>query len=210
MNLFGAPTVEFCEKAGTGLIKRPFYALGNIVYLIVGLIILRKNTRFSRHFGYTAVFIGLASFFYDASYTYISQLVDLLGMFLFVNLIINLSARRYFLYSVKKLLLIQVILMGLGMVIVISFKSFTGGYVFGVFILMEVILEIFLWRKGKAHDFKLWLWGLGFFVLGFAAWLPDAVFKICDPTDILNGRSVFHFLTAITVYLLYKYFEKQN
>ncbi len=209
MNLLGAPTVEFCEKAGAGIIKRPFYAISNLAYIFVGLIILNKKTRLSQAFGYTSLLIGSLSFFYDASYTYLSQLLDLVGMLLFVNLLIYLSASRYFKISNKKLIAIQLLLFVIGMAIIVSFKWFTGGLVFGSFILLEIILEWLLWRQGKAKSIKLWLWGLGLFILGFIVWLPDASGWLCDPRNIINGRSIFHFLTAGTIYLLYQYFELQ-
>lgn len=210
MNLFGAPTVEFCEKAGTGIIKRPFYAISSLAYIFVGFVILNKKTRLSRAFGLTSLLIGLLSFMYDASHTYLSQLLDLVGMLLFVNLLIYLSAQRYFKISGKKLIGIQSLLFVIGMVIIVSFKWFTGGLVFGSFVFIAVILEWLLWRQGKSINIKLWLWGLGLFILGFIVWLPDASGWLCDPHNIINGRSIFHFLTAGTIYLLYQYCEQQR
>ncbi len=210
MNLFGVPTVEFCEKAGTGIIKRPFYALSNLAYIFVGLIILNKKTRLSRAFGLTSLLIGLLSLFYDASNTYLSQLLDLVGMLLFVNLLIYLSSRRYSKISKNKLILAQSLFVLIGLIAIIYFKSFAGGFVFGGFVIAEIVLELLLLRQGKSINIKLWLWGLGLFILGFLVWLPDASGWLCDPRNIINGRSIFHFLTAGTIYLLYQYFELQT
>ncbi len=212
MNLLGAPTVEFCEKAGLGLIKRPFYALSNLAYLFVGLLILNKGkgSLSSKAFGYSAIFIGLASFVYDASYTYISQLVDLLGMFLFVHLIIYFSAKRYFSITNIKLISLQVSSVVLGVLSIIYFKSFTGEFVFGVYIILAMFLEFLLWRRGEANNIKLWLKGVALFIIGFIIWLPDASGLICDPNNYINGRSIFHILTSMTIFVLYKYYSLQE
>lgn len=60
------PTVEYCEKAGNGFIKRPFYAIGNLVYLAVGLLILKKGngSKISKLFGYMSLFIGIYWLFF--------------------------------------------------------------------------------------------------------------------------------------------------
>lgn len=210
MNLFGAPTIEFCEKAGDGIIKRPFYALSNIAYLFVGLLILSKKTKLSKAFGYTALFIGFASFMYDASYTYLSQLVDLFGMLLFINVPLYFSAKRYFKITTRKLVLIQTLLISLGMFLIVYFKSFSGAFIFGSFIVMVTVLELLLWQSGQTKGIKQWLVGLALFVLGFIVWLPDASGLLCDPSNIINGRSIFHILTSITIYLLYQYYELQE
>jgi len=214
MNLFGKPTVEFCEKAGEGLIARPFYALSNLAYLAVGVIILKegKGSRLSRLFGWFSVLIAFCSFAYDATYTYFSQLMDLFAMLLFINLLIFLSAKKYFGTSSKMLLLMQSVMVLVGMFCIYYFKSFSGEVVFGLFILFYVILELLLWRANKLISINLWFKALGVFILGFIVWLPDALMLICDPNNMLNGRSIFHILTAGSIYLLYKHYmvnEKQ-
>ncbi len=211
MNLLGKPTIEFCEQAGAGLIKRPFYALSNIAYIFVGFLILSKKTRFSKIFGLTALFIGLASFLYDASYTYISQLVDLLGMLIFINVLIFLSARLYFTKVSKQILVIlQALAVVFGMLAIIYYKSFAGEFVFGTFIVVEILLQFLLYKEGRVKNSRLWMYGLGLFLFGFGIWLLDASHLLCDPTNILNGRSVFHLLTSGSIYYLYKYFEDQS
>jgi hypothetical protein len=210
MELLGKPTIEFCERAGTGLIKRPFYATSNLAYLFVSFLILSKKSKLSRLFGYTALLCGLASFIYDASYTYLSQLVDLCAMLVFINLLIYLSAKRLFYFSRSKIILAQIASTLVGMYAIIAFKSYAGDYVFGFFVLLEIILEILLWKKGKSKKIKTWLSGLALFISGFAIWLLDASHLLCDPHNIVNGRSIFHLLTAGTIYLMYIYFEAQD
>lgn len=208
--LFGKPTIQFCEKAGSGLIKRPFYAISNLSFLIVGILILGKNTRYSKAFGYMSILVGLFSFLYDASYTYLSQIFDLFGMLLFANLIIYLSARRYFSYTSKQILASQAIAILVGLSTIIFFKSYAGDYVFGIFLIFAIVLEYLLWRSGKTNNIKLWIIALIIFALGFLLWLPDASGLWCDPRNRINGRSLFHVLTSITIWLLYKYYELQK
>lgn len=212
MNLLGKPTIEFCEKAGPGLIKRPFYAFSNLAYFFIGLIILHKGkgSRISKAFGYFSILIGFLSFVYDASYTYFSQLMDLLGMFLFINLLIYFSTKRYFKIPLKKQFFLQFLAVLIGMFSVVYFKSFAGEFVFGTFIIFYIGLEFLLWKADKTVDISLWLKGLTVFILGFIVWLPDVTGLICDSNNYINGRSIFHILTSVTIYILYKYHELQE
>lgn len=205
ISLFGPPTVEFCEKAGSGLIKRPYYAASNLAYLFAGVLILRegRSSRLSKLFGYSSIMIGVFSFIYDATHTYWSQLLDLLGMLIFINLLIYVSAK-------KPRLALQALAVGAGMFAIIYFRSFAGEFVFGVFILTEIILETRRWLRHETVKFHLWLKSLGIFILGFLIWLLDASQVFCDPHKFLKGRFIFHILTAISIYYLYKYFEAQK
>jgi len=131
-------------------------------------------------------------------------------MLLFVNLIIYFSARRYFKISTKKLISLQVLFVLIGMLFIFYFKSFAGEFVFGTFIIFAILLEFLLWRHNQTTNFKLWVQSLIIFILGFIFWLPDAMELWCDPTNYINGRSVFHLFTSAAIYLLYRYYSLQD
>lgn len=210
MNFLGKPTMEFCEKAGVGLIKRPFYALSNLAYLFVGALILSKRTKLSFVFGSLTILVGAFSFFYDASYTYGAQLLDLFGMFLFANLLLYLSARRLLKWNRGVIIFFQILLILKGMFLVIFLKSFWGDVIFGEFVLAVLVMETISWQKKEVINFRLFTSSLLLFFWGFLIWMLDAGALVCDPTNIVNGRSIFHILTAIAIYQLYKYYELQN
>ena len=68
--LFSEPTINYCESAISGLIKRPYYALSNLAFFIVAIFIIKdgKGSKLSKAFGYIIILVGLLSFLYDSSF----------------------------------------------------------------------------------------------------------------------------------------------
>ncbi|MFA5967148.1 MAG: ceramidase domain-containing protein [Patescibacteria group bacterium] len=210
-SLFSEPTIQYCEVATKGLIKRPYYAFSNLAFLFVGIAILLKGngSALSKAFGYIAILVGLLSFAYDSSYLYITQLIDLTGMLLLISflLYLNLSV----LYKNKILITtIQVIAMLLGLMSIIVFQAYSGDIVFGIFVLLYVISEIYLLMVNKHKNYMMWVLPLAVFLIGFTFWILDASKIYCVNFGLLNGRAIFHFLNAIVIYHLYDYYRSQE
>ena len=106
--LLQVPTVHYCEMALNAIIARPWYALSNIAFLIVGSVILRQGGQHSKAFGGLALLIGTLSFVYDSTFTYLSQLFDLSGMLLLIGYLLYLNLS----HVVPRRLLKQLLLVG--------------------------------------------------------------------------------------------------
>jgi hypothetical protein len=209
MNLFSKPTVEYCEKATNFIISRPGYAISNLPYIFLGVFLLSKKPKLAKVFGSFSILMGLASFIYDSTFTLLSQLVDLSMMFLFINFLLFINIRR--LNSnppIKKLLVIYIFLFAVFLFTTFILSGSTGRVLFGLSASLLVITEFYLNSRNKDHIFKNWLIALTFFIFGFGIWLLDANQIWCDTNNILNGRNIFHYLTAISIYYLYKHYQQ--
>ena len=208
MNMFGPPTIEYCEKPVQGLIKRPYYAVSNLAFLFAGFLILYKGrmNNLSKIFGFTAIAIGLLSFYYDASYLYISQLFDLTGMFLFVNILLYLNLKKLF-KDLKYIVLYQIIIYILSMTAIVIFQGFTGNLAFGLYVLGIIVTEYLLYKRNLHSYHKYWALSVIIFILGFSIWLLDSTKTMCFSFGLLNGRAIFHYLNAISIYYLYVFYE---
>lgn len=208
MNLFGPPTIEYCEKPVQGLIKRPYYAVSNLAFLLAGFLILYKGkmNNLSKIFGFTAITIGLLSFYYDASYLYISQLFDLTGMFLFVNILLYLNLKRLF-KGLRYMALYQILIYIISMTAIVIFQGFMGNLVFGLYVLGIIVTEYLLYKQKLHFHHKYWVLSVILFILGFSIWLLDSTKTTCFSFGLLNGRAIFHYLNAISIYYLYVFYE---
>lgn len=209
-SLLAHPTVSYCEQAGQGLIKRPWSALSNLAFIGAGLAILLhgKGSRLSRLFGSVALLVGVLSTFYDITYTYGSQLLDLSGMLVFVGLLLylNVSAlgsRRH----TAKLIILSIIL---SVSLIILLQSYAGDVIFGIYVLAVVATEAMLIRQKKHHNSRLWLIAFSIFILGFGFWLMDSSRLYCMNMGLLNGRAIFHYCGATAIYLLYRFYDNQR
>lgn len=212
-SIFGSkePTVNYCEPILEGLIARPGYFISNIAYIFGGIYLLTRKSKIEKLFGIISILIGIASGIYDASFRFNAQIIDLSVMFLFINLIVVLNLKRALNIKGKVILVSLFTIFELAYILLISqLEGSSGRIFFGVFVIIAIISEIFLILRDTLafQKYKYWLAGLFLFLIGFSIWLLDANLIWCDPTNILNGRGVYHYLTSITVVLIGIYYSK--
>jgi hypothetical protein len=209
---FSSPTVVYCEKAANGFVKRPWYLISNLAFLVSGLMIMRKGKfdYLSRLFGGSVILIGLFSSVYDTTFTRWSQLVDLSGMILFVSLLIWLTALSTF--NTTKLRVAA----GLTSAYLISlsamlyFGSVSGNIIFAAYVIVLIALGLMAARRGLHKNYQPFIIATGLLAVGFGFWLTDISQVLCFRIGLLNGRAIFHYLVAIAVYYVYTFYASQS
>jgi hypothetical protein len=207
-----APLVSYCEQAVSGIIARPGYALSNIPYIVLGIWLLSKKDRTARIFGLASLIIGSMSMLYDVTFTFGAQFFDQMGMLFFISTILYLNFgrlfpklnRRYISAGLIALYIVEGILTLLA-------RGDSLEAIWTINILAIIATELYTWHKSQPkYSLKLWLFGLGLYAVGQAIWLLDAYKVYCDPTNLFNGRGVFHYITTIVLYLLYRHYRDLN
>jgi hypothetical protein len=207
------PTIQYCEKPINWIIRRPNYALSNLWFFGVGIFILiqGKGSVLSKLFGIIAIIVALCSFSYDATYTYLAQMTDLSGMLLFLNLILFLNIKTL---SIFKSNILQIAVQFLMTILTLSFAVFVKGYIgnilFGLISVIYIFSELFLIYKKRHIINKIWIIAFSAFVIGSVCWYFDISKLYCDPTNLINGRTLFHMFTSISIYCLYRFYADQN
>lgn len=208
--LLSEPTVAYCEPAAAGFIARPGYFISNIPYILLGIYILtrRPQTRLNTLFGVSLIAVGSFSAIYDATFTFGAQIFDLIAMTNLVILFFDLNLRRIFNLRTRQLLAIHISLLGFYTLLVTMLEGSSGRIFFGVIIAMIVATELLLYFRKKSPKFHLWLIAFVLFIVGFGIWLLDANQILCDPTNLFNGRGVYHYMTAGSVWCIWKYYRR--
>ena len=207
--LLSSPTIQYCEIAISNvLIARPWYALSNLAFIIVGVLILIRGGRHSQLFGSIAILVGALSFIYDVSYTYLSQLLDLSGMLLLICLLLYLNLRLVMRHKT----LVRTLILGfvMSLCLIIAFKGFAGNIIFGLLVITYIAIELYLLKTKQHIGVQRWLLILSIFLIGFLFWLGDASRVYCSDIGILNGRAVFHYTNAMTIYALFMFYRLQG
>lgn len=208
--LLSTPTINYCEVIRDGLIKRPWAAFSNVAFFVAGIVIIvqGKGSRLSKLFGWTALLIGICSSIYDVTYTYGAQLLDFTAMLVFVSLLLFLNLRALS-FASKRLVAVLSVALAASVALIVLAQGYAGDIVFGVYVMAVIASGLILIRRKLHVNVGRWLLALSLFVLGFAAWIPDNKQLLCFDIGLFNGRAVFHYLCAITIYLLYRYYEEQ-
>lgn len=208
-SLLGEPTITYCEIARDVFVRRPWYALSNIAFFIAAYRIYRSEaSTLARQFAGTVLVVGVLSLMYDITYTYISQLFDLAGMLVFINLLLFLNIRA--LKPRSKPLMSLVGLFMISMSCIVWFGAISGNIIFGLYVLAVVATEIRLLSLGLHRHGRQWWLALGIFAVGFGAWLFDAAKIVCFDVGLFNGRSLFHFAAAGVMYMMFQFYRKQT
>lgn len=206
---FAPPTVQYCEKATDGLIARPWYALSNFFYIFMGIFIILQDKKsiVAKIFGTLAIIIGTCSMIYDITYTFAAQFLDMLGVFIFASTCVVLNMRRVWGFKIRKLVLLNFIFIVTYALSIIFTFGVIDKILLGIIFIAVIILE-FLAIQKKKINLKFLILGVVLFLLGYSFWAID-VFKLwCDPNNILNGRSIYHLITAFSIFYFYKHYRQ--
>ncbi|HZU86183.1 MAG TPA: ceramidase domain-containing protein [Anaerolineaceae bacterium] len=213
----------FCEASRSGAVVQPSNTLSNLFYVLAGLLALADHLRLPRAqfplirrrayaltFAIGIVVVGLGSWFYHASLTFIGQWFDLLGMYLIVSFIL--------LYNLARLrplpgwgFGLAYFALNLGLGIWQAALPELRRETFLVLLLAALGLEaLILLRRKPAILVRLFFAGLATFAAGYAFWLLDNGRAWCDPNSWLQGHSLWHLGGATACGLLYLYYRSEQ
>ena len=199
------------------VVQEPANTWSNLAYILVGLWILaqaRKRHPF-RILAAAVIVMGSLSLIYHASNTYATQVLDFVGMFAYIGLLLVWNLRRlgffagrtrsvvvYFLvvYANMALLLVFPLVLGLPIQAIILFNTILA---FG--------LEAFLARRTAAvlgtRPYRDYGMAAGLLTLASAASALDLSRRWCDPANHwIQGHALWHVLTAASVVFVFRFY----
>jgi hypothetical protein len=215
----GAPNIKWCEETLCQWISEPANTWSNIGYLIAALLVANlayKNKHNSnlKQFGPIIFFMGAMSLFYHLSNFYGSQILDFLGMFLFVGWSIGMNLIR-----LGKLKSNQLTWFNLGLASVYTVMMHTM-YVseikFQVIVLISAFIIVateFMARKVIKIQYGWFIATIGFLVVAFCFSVSDGSRFWCHPTEhgwFSQGHALWHWVAAIGMVTIYKHYSQDN
>ncbi len=161
-------------------------------------------------FGVACIAIGLGSWFYHASLSFVGQWFDVMSMYLLGTFMVLHAAARLRPIGDRTFTVYYVAInVALGVLLIVWPDA--RRYVFGVLIVAALILEAISHRRKLATLQARWLIAaLGVYVVAQVIWTLDLNHIVCDPTSVLQGHAVWHVLTAASAGLLYLYYQSEK
>jgi len=187
--------------ASNGFISRPGYAISDIVYFILGIVLLIKyrHSKYGRFFGIMSIIIGLTSLFYDVFHTYFAQVADLTAISALAFFILDLDIKRIWHLKKKQLTMIYIALISSYVILTILFKQMFGNLMIAAVIAFILLIEF---KFKSVHKKRYWFIGTSLLLIGFTFWWIDAFHLWCSPILLLNGRAVFHYFSGLAIFFL--------
>jgi hypothetical protein len=232
------PDACFCEAIGIGFIHQPIATWSNLAFVLVGLLILEDVLRPSstrsnllaqrRVYGFVYVFavvlIGLGSWFYHASLTFVGQWFDVMGMYLLGTFMVLYSFARFRPLG-NRTFAVSYGLFNLALAISLIVVPELRRYLFGGLLVVTIFLEVLIRYRSRGFSRKrgdytnrlkprlqtgYFIAALLIYVLAQFIWTLDLNHIVCDPTGLLQGHAIWHILTAASAGLLYLYYRSES
>ena len=214
------PNVKWCEHNLCAFVTTPANTWSNMLYCFFAWVMWKeaKGRRHLQLFAVASMMVGVTSFAYHASYTKFFQFFDFVGMFCFCMASITLNARRNGYCQKHRVMHFYTIGVGLCtaaflmiatlslpvQVTVVALIAITGGQEYRLQT-SAIYAQNPHMRPSMQHFYSA-------FVLLFVAFgcsMADLTRVWCNPDNhVMNGHSMWHILTSIVLYLLFKYHKQ--
>jgi len=209
---FTPPNVDWCEQELCALVVNPANTWSNLAYLALGLWMWRDARRRGRAdlrlFGPASVVVGVFSLVYHASYTWLLQFFDFVGMFVFCFVVIARNARRLGWVGLRGEP--RFFLAGAAGASALVPPLFQAGIpiqgTVALCIAAALGQEAWLRREAEARLPRAYWLGLALLAVAGVASLLDVTRVWCEPTSWLQGHAVWHVLTAAALLAFYRFY----
>ena len=205
------PSIQFCEANLCSWITQPANTWSNLVYFFIGYWMWRNSRnhsgRISRLIGPIVFLIGMGSFFFHASATFVGQFFDIGFMFLFSSLIVAMNLRRAGWIKPSQEMRVFSGLAVFGTMLLLLIHE-SGIPLFATEICVFVALELKLAFGGKkgAFNYRELKLAVLFLILSQVAWQLDFRGIVCDENNHwLQGHAAWHILNSIAFIWFYKF-----
>lgn len=199
---FARPDLKHCEDNLSGWIAAPANTWSNLAFIVVGLWMWRRHrdSELGRWFAAVTVIVGLTSLLFHASYAFLFQFFDYLGMFLYMLLLLFLNARRLgwvgagwgksYLAGVAGSCVLLLLFRRLGLpiqsLIVIQVALFLPS-------------EAWLAMRAPGTRYSDFLAAIGLIAAAATFWILDYTRLLCDPANhLFQGHAAWHVLAALS------------
>lgn len=210
------PNINWCEENLCSWVVNPANTWSNLAFIFVGILFIAvtKEQKTMRMFGPSAIFVGVSSLLWHASFTFVFQFLDFLAMFAFIALPLVLNLRRLELININNQLAVFYLYVG-GMSALLLFFYWLD-FPFQSLVLVSIIavigMELVLYKRAKeAIQYRYLLLAALSIGVGFGFSAADVSGAFCDPKDhFVQGHAIWHILAAASLgfwFLFYRQFD---
>ncbi len=204
------PDLCFCEVVDSQGILQDANTWSALAFVIVGLLVLaskyKQKEKESWQYAYSllAIFVGLGTFYYHSSLNFLGQTIDVFGMYLLVSFAFIFSLQRQ--VNLSKVYTAGLyVLLNSALLYVLLGHPEARRFAFALLVLGYIAFEIYLYKVKSTYSLRFFWHAFLSLTLGYAVWLLDFYGIYCLPKSLLQGHALWHILTALSAWFLFKH-----
>lgn len=213
LKAFGPPNIDWCERALCSYVQEPANTYSNLVYVLVGLWILRTaGKRAFRLLGGVAIFLGIASLIYHASNTYATQVLDFVGMFAYLGLLWVWNLRRAGLLHTlvaSTLAYFGLIYANLALMVIFPLLGWPIQMIVMANTLGLFAFEAIMWHTQEKTKgaYPHYMVAVALLLAAAVASALDLKRVWCQPDNhFLQGHATWHVLSGLSFWFVYRFY----
>jgi hypothetical protein len=189
-------------------VVEPANTWSNLAYLLVAALLwwaarrTRARSAHLRFFAPAALLVGAASGIYHASYTFVLQILDFFGMYVFCYLLLVVNLQRLGFVAARdwRRRFWQLVLGSTALTVAVDFLEVPIQALVLLLILALVGSELWLRLRSPGASLRFFALGVGLLCAGSAFSLLDVTRTWCQPTHpVLQGHAIWHVLSALSL-----------
>ncbi|NPD06618.1 hypothetical protein HN031_18235 [Nocardioides sp. zg-1308] len=221
---------DFCEAPHGGWVRQPVNTLSNLGFVVAGLLVAGRAahrppdsatsprvmpTAVATAYACVVVLLGPASAAMHATQTEWGGHLDMLSMYLVAGFASSWAWVRWTRRGPAAFAAAYVACVAACEVVglwpePIPVVHYSGNLAFGVLLVVAVVLETRIWRRGDTViAFRHGVVALAAMLLAFAIWLLSNA-GWCDPDSVLQGHAAWHLLCAVAAYWLFRLYDSER
>ena len=201
----------FCEAASGGIPQQWAATFSSLAFAVLGVWAILTPVQPSKErtlvplAGIAMIFIGVSSYVYHASLTFLGQFLDIYAMYTLGLLLLFGALWRSGTLSGRASIALFVVL---SLVLGVAQYLYPDArrVLFALLLLPGIVLEFLPWvTRGTT---KRWLIaGVATMAGAYIIWILDQVPALCDPQGWWQGHAAWHVLGAVAAILLTKHYR---
>lgn len=203
------PDQCFCEKLHLDQIVQPVNSLTNIFFLFVGIWILfqlKTWDLFSVIYSYISIFLGIGSFFYHATMTFLGMWFDVFFMYAYILFLILFLFYKANVLNKIQSIYIYIFLLTISGIFLLESPVYRR-FLFGFYVIL-IIIVFFQIKKIKIIKPKYFYISLILFIISYTIWILDFYLIFCNKDSLIQGHGIWHTINSIVMYTLYLFFKE--
>lgn len=214
------PAHCFCEHAAV-FPEQLANSVSSFAFVFLGawVLLFRRNLPLGARehtlaplLGVTMLFLGVSSFFYHATLSFLGQYLDIFSMYTF-GFLLFFGA----LYRAGRLRGSYAFVGFVAASILFGLLQFAypdaRRILFAALLAPGIILELTPWIIGYSpRSRRVWAMyaGLAVMVVAFTIWMLDQTPAFCQPGSLIQGHAIWHILTAIAAFLVFIHYRRTS